>query len=438
MNRSHLAATATLLLAAPLAALAAPDVPAATRAAAAPVHVVTARDTYRAALPGRQARILLDHNGRALAVAELDPSAVITLAQYVHDVEHRCGGFFAFASREQAEAFVARDRLIDATRAPAAATYTIDNPGTVTPWLDAVDATNIYGTIASLAAFQNRFYSTPHGHDAALWIRDTWQALAAGRSDVTAELFTDCSNCSTQPSVILTVAGNELADEVVVIGAHLDSVNWNNASNPNHRAPGADDDASGIATVTEIIRIALADGWRPQRTVKFMGYAAEEVGLNGSEAIASRYDSDGIDVVGVLQLDMTNYKAGAANDLRFITDNSDTALLAYFGQLFDTYLAPRGLVRGAVECGYGCSDHASWSEHGFAAGMAFEAGRPPSYPGDMADFPYIHTMNDTLANMNDTAAPSAPFAQFGLAFLGELAKTHVTTNDVIFVDGFEQ
>ena len=44
----------------------------------------------------------------------------------------------------------------------------------------------------------------------------------------------------------------------------------------------------------------------------------------------------------------------------------------------------------------------------------------------MADFPYIHTMNDTLANMNDTAAPSAPFAQFGLAFLGELAKTQGT------------
>ena len=51
-------------------------------------------------------------------------------------------------------------------------------------------------------------------------------------------------------------------------------------------APGADDDASGIATLTEVIRVALANGWKPKRTVKFMGYAAEEVGLRGSNAIA--------------------------------------------------------------------------------------------------------------------------------------------------------
>jgi putative aminopeptidase FrvX len=56
---------------------------------------------------------------------------------------------------------------------------------------------------------------------------------------------------------------------------------------PQQVAPGADDDASGIAPLLEVLRIALASGWKPKRTVKFMGYAREEVGLRGSNAIAT-------------------------------------------------------------------------------------------------------------------------------------------------------
>ena len=89
--------------------------------------------------------------------------------------------------------------------------------------------------------------------------------------------------------MILTVQGAELPDEIVVLGAHLDSINTSGGGSTTQRAPGADDDASGIATLTEVIRISLASGWRPKRTVKFMGYAAEEVGLRGSKAIAQSF-----------------------------------------------------------------------------------------------------------------------------------------------------
>ena len=67
-------------------------------------------------------------------------------------------------------------------------------------------------------------------------------------------------------------------------------------------APGSDD-ATGVATLTETLRIALASGWKPKRTVKFMAYAAEEVGLRGSNAIAQQFKANGVNVVGVLQLD---------------------------------------------------------------------------------------------------------------------------------------
>lgn len=425
-TRSLLAVSLTLGLAA--SAVAAPP--------ADDVHVVTARRTFDAAgLPTRNAQAWRDSLGRDLVVARLDPAGLAALGRHVHEVEHRCGGFFAFGSRAEAEAFVSRDR--SAAARPSGVSYTIDNHATVDAWLPQVDAANLHATIASLSAFHNRHYASPTGREAALWIRDSWQALAAGRSDVEVELFEDCAMCSTQPSVILTVRGSELPDEIVVVGGHLDSINWDEGGDSQAVAPGADDDASGIATISEIIRVALAGGWQPQRTVKFMGYAAEEVGLYGSDAIAQRFRADGADVVGVLQLDMTNYKTDAPYDLQIITDNSDPALLAYFGELFDAYLAPLGLVRSPLECGYGCSDHASWSDAGYPAGMVFEAGRErdPNDPWDLGDFPYIHTAGDTLANMDDSTAHSVKFAQFGLAFVGELAKTH--DDDGIFGDGFD-
>jgi len=398
----------------------------ATRADGETVYVVAARGTFEnARVQARQAQDWTDGLGRELVVAEVDATQLAAISRHVHENERRCGGFFAFGSRPEAEAFIAADRTASAITLPLGGIYTIDNHATVDTWLPQPAEANIRGTIGSLSAFRNRYYASNYGRQAAEWIRDSWLALAAGRSDTSVELFTQCTNCSTQPSVIMTVQGNELPNEVVVVGGHLDSINGQ-SSNSEQNAPGADDDASGIATITEIIRVAFANGWKPKRTVKFMGYAAEEVGLRGSNAIASRFHDDGIQVVGVLQLDMTNYKDGAPYDMQLISDYSNAALNTYFGELFDAYLLPLGLVRTSVACNYGCSDHASWTSAGYPAGMMFEAGRPrdPSDPWDLGDFPYIHSSGDTLANMANSATHSVKFAQFGLAFIGELAKTH--------------
>lgn len=385
--------------------------------------LVLSRETFEGArMAPRKAVSWNDRLGRELVVAEVDASQLADLGRYVHESESRCGGFFAFGSRAEAEAFIAADLTQEAIRRPMGGIYTIDNHETVDAWLPQVLEANIRGTIGSLSGFRSRYYESTYGRQAAEWIRDTWQSLATGRSDVDVELTAPCASCSTQPSVILTVHGVELPDQVVVVGGHLDSVNWDTPYVVNQVAPGADDDASGIATITEIIRIAMANGWQPKRTVKFMGYAAEEVGLLGSAAIAARFKSDGTHVVGVLQLDMTNYKNGALYDMQIVDDNSNVDLLAYFRSLFDEYLAPLGLVRTSLSCGYGCSDHASWTSQGFPAGMVFEAGRPRI--SGLGGFPYIHTANDTIANMANSAANSVKFAQFGLAFVGELAKTH--------------
>jgi bacterial leucyl aminopeptidase len=380
-----------------------------------PVFIVTSRDLFDAGigLAARSAGARRDSLGSDLVLAEVQAHQLTAFSHFVHERERRCGGYFAFATRAEAEAFLRNDRAAATVLAKAANTHPIDNHATVLPWLQQVSEPNIRGTIQHLSsAWPNRYYASAHGYSAALWIRDTWLALGRGRSDVGVELFTACGNCGGQPSVILTVRGTDLRDEVVVVGGHLDSIS-NSGSGNAMNAPGADDDASGIATITEIVRIALAGDWKPRRTVKFMGYAAEEVGLRGSHAIAQSFRSQGVDVVGVLQLDMTNYAAGSGLAMRLMTDYSNPGMQQFVTALFDAYLAPLGLSRGQTSCGYACSDHASWTQAGYPAAMMAE----PTF------FTRLHTTTDTLAWMGDSAQTSTHFARLGLAFVGELGRT---------------
>ena len=384
----------------------------------APVYIVTSDATWQGIRGlARGVATPRDSTGMPLVIAETRADRLGDISRYVHENERRCGGYFAFPDRAQAEAFVRGDRAKLAMAKSALARYALDNQATVGRWLPQVQEQRLYDTINHLSRYRNRYYASSHGKTSAEWIREHWQSLAAGRSDVTTELFTACSTCSTQPSVILTIRGWDLPDEVVVLGAHLDSINGSTRNDPNQLAPGADDDASGIATLTETLRIALADGWQPRRTVKFMGYAAEEVGLRGSNAIAQSFRASGVNVVSVLQVDMTNYKSGAVTDMKLISDYSNTDLKNFFVTLFDTYLAPMGLTRSNTACGYACSDHASWTNAGYPAAMMFEAGDPGG------SFPYIHTPYDTLATMGESAQHSVKFTQFALAYLGETAKT---------------
>jgi leucyl aminopeptidase len=143
-----------------------------------------------------------------------------------------------------------------------------------------------------------------------------------------------------------------------------------------------------------------------------MAYAAEEVGLRGSGEIAAAHQSAGTNVVGVMQLDMTNYK-GSTPDIVLMTDYTNAAQNSFIQSLISTYLPT--LTQSTSACGYGCSDHASWHNRGFAASIPFES--------LMSQYnPRIHTANDTLANSDPTAGHAAKFARLAAAYLAELAK----------------
>ncbi len=337
------------------------------------------------------------------SVFRVAPERLPELGAFMHEKFGRCGGFFAHGSRLEAEADL-RESVVR-----AAAAYTLDQQAVVAPLVGQVKESQLRAVIEGLAAHHTRYYQHDAGVAAAKWLQARWQASAAALPGASAQLVTHAS--WRQPSVVLTFPGSETPDEVVVLGGHLDSIGgmWGGG---DRRAPGADDNASGIAVLSEAARILSQAGWRPKKTVQFMGYAAEEVGLRGSKEIADRYAREGKKVVGVIQLDMTNFR-GSADAIYLLSDNVDPALTAFLGRLVETY---SGVPLQSTACGYACSDHASWTRAGFPASAAFE-----SAVGNMN--PNIHTPRDTLDNSGGTAEHSVAFAKLAVAFAVELAKT---------------
>ena len=360
--------------------------------------------TLSAKLKSLNAPLTLGASKNGVATLRVRESQLLLLSGALHDANHRCGGFVTHET--EAEAVAA---LEPASLNPSATvvTYTVDNGAVVNTLVSSLTASNVMSTITQLATYKNRYYTSEFGKTSATWLKTQWETLAQGRSDVTVEAFTHAA--FAQPSIILTITGQTKPTEVVVLGGHLDSIN---GSNPTAGvAPGADDDASGIAVLTEVIRTLMANGYKPDRTLKFMGYAGEEAGLRGSKEIAARYKADKVDVVGVLQLDMTNYK-GSASDIVIFTDYTDSSQNAFVSTLVDAYAK---VTRSTSACGYACSDHASWTANGFRSSMPFE-----SKMGD--DNPNIHTADDTLANSGGNVDHSMKFAKLAVGFVGELAK----------------
>ena len=279
-----------------------------------------------------------------------------------------------------------------------------------------VKNTNIDAHIRELEAYGTRYHTTQKARQSVLDLKQKWESITNGRSDVSIKIVEHQS--TSMPSLIMTIKGQELPNEYVIIGGHIDSVSPQRTTN----APGADDNASGIATITEVARVLFEMDFQPKRTIEIMAYAAEEVGLRGSKEIAEDYKRRNINVLSYVQFDMTNYK-GSSKDV-YISDDSynSSSLNSFLADLMDHYNSSGNhkFNYDYTRCNYGCSDHYSWAQQGYPAAFPFEASFNESSP-------YIHTIRDT-SNQFPTAnaTHAAKFAKLGLEYLIEVAKSKGT------------
>ncbi|MCX8018963.1 MAG: M20/M25/M40 family metallo-hydrolase [Chitinophagaceae bacterium] len=82
---------------------------------------------------------------------------------------------------------------------------------------------------------------------------------------------------TTGHNIIGELRGTRYPDEIITVGAHLDS--WDNGE-------GAHDDGAGCVQTIEVLRTFKAIGYKPQRTIRFVLFANEENGLRGGNKYA--------------------------------------------------------------------------------------------------------------------------------------------------------
>lgn len=97
----------------------------------------------------------------------------------------------------------------------------------------------------------------------------------------TVELQTEYHTADlTAANTVAEIRGTDLADELVMVGAHLDS--W-------HSGTGTTDNATGCAVVMEAVRILQAISLKPRRTIRVALWTGEEQGLLGSKAYVAKH-----------------------------------------------------------------------------------------------------------------------------------------------------
>ena len=285
-------------------------------------------------------------------------------------------------------------------------------PNKVVPILKNLDTTRMREFLTKFSSFHNRYYDSKYGKESAQFLFETVQQVAqASPLNVTVTKF---EHSWKQFSVIARFEPCASDSEwTVIVGAHQDSINGMNRM--EGRAPGADDDGSGTTTILESFRaLAATADFCPYHAVEFHWYSAEEVGLWGSQAVASAYKKAGRKIIAMLQNDMTGYvddRSRAAGKPHFglLRDFTDNSLSEFVKSLIGKYA---NMEVYDTRCGYGCSDHASWTKAGYRAASPAE--------GLFSEINHsIHTARDTMELLDFDHM--LEFSKLSVSFAVELA-----------------
>jgi hypothetical protein len=230
------------------------------------------------------------------------------------------------------------------------------------------------------------------------------------------------SSGPTWKNLVLNIPGVEHADQIVILSAHLDSTSARDIKDDyNLFAPGADDNATGAATLLEAARVLAA---HPQaRTIRLIWFTGEEQGLIGSNAYVADHSLAG--VVGDVNVDMFGYDGD--NDHCFELHVGDLPASDLVGQCFlgALHAYSIGLKHDYLSSDFTrASDHASfWSKNIGAVEVLenYQSDYDPSGCGPSDFNPYYHTSSDTFDHLSlpfsFDVARAALAATFSLANL---------------------
>ena len=283
---------------------------------------------------------------------------------------------------------------------------TEENP-VIREMLNQVNMDSLEATVQHLQDYGHRLWNSDNAFAASDWIADRMQALGLEVEQQPFYASTWLGSGEAAPNVIGIQRGTLYPDTYVVCGSHFDSFSWSAYSGGS--APGADDNATGVASVLESARIMTQ--YEFEYSIIYCAYGCEEMGLYGSEAYASRCEQEGMDIIGYFNNDMNGYLYGNQIHIDCIYPNTVEPIGTYYMNVGSVYY-PELPIRH-VNFNEGDSDHTSFNNHGYMGIYPFE---------DYQNYsPYIHTENDLIGTSVTSFEMSRQYCQMNIACLAEIA-----------------
>jgi hypothetical protein len=278
---------------------------------------------------------------------------------------------------------------------PVTPTLTVARPALDSLLAD-LSADRLMAHVEALAAIETRHANSATASQAAEAVYDAFAAVGdplAVAYDPFPLDFDDVP--TTQVNVVATLPGTDPAAGTILLGAHYDS-RAEDITEADARAPGANDNASGVAVLIEVARIMAAhyDDAPPRATVVFAAFAAEEVGVAGSRHYVESVGTRGGLPRAAIVLDIVGNAGGAAGEgaIRVFSAPPDDSPSRQLARTVDL-VADSGLsgldvaVQPEVDRPGRYSDHVPLSDAGVPAVRLIEAVEDIERQHSAADLP---------------------------------------------------
>lgn len=240
-----------------------------------------------------------------------------------------------------------------------------------------VSRQNLMVYVQTLEGFRTRnTFSTVDRQDfgigaARLFIFNELARVGSGRLQVQFDNFAlPLSGIQTQQqNVVAILPGTSPHAGVVVLSAHYDSRTFD-PNDGESVAPGANDNASGVAVLIETARLLSSQTWN--QTIVFVAFAAEEQGRHGSRYFVSDRLLAGWTIDAVFNNDIVGGRPGIPQAIRVFApgpDNSEPLQLARYMNLISGIYLPTFLVdlQQTIDREGRYSDHISFLDAGVPA-----------------------------------------------------------------------
>jgi leucyl aminopeptidase len=183
----------------------------------------------------------------------------------------------------------------------------------ITAFVNDLNADSISAWTTQLQNMQPRFMLSENRRTIAVFIRDKFIQLGYPGTQLDSFYLTSYYNDTTyhtwQYNIVASLNGITSADTVYIVGAHYDAIL--NAGNPWNNAPGADDDAGGVASLFELARVMKKRNFQPKSTIQFVAFGAEELNMDGSNNFTQKAVMTGKKIKWMLNHDMISYEPSA-------------------------------------------------------------------------------------------------------------------------------